>query len=119
MKAALSKKGDVYVVSIIGKLEIEDTQPFREACLQKLNGQKVIFNMEKAAFVGSTGLQPFLDVIRQMDQGSEHGVRLVGVQPEFRRLIGALETQRVSFHEDVNTAMVSFTAVSRGDFDIT
>lgn len=109
MKADLQKKGDVFVVSIQGKLEIENTQPFRDACLGKLMNQKLVFNMERASFVGSTGLQPFLDAITQIDQKSSFGLKIVGVKPEFRRVISNLETSKVSFYDDVNTAIGSFS----------
>lgn len=108
MKADLQKQGDVFVISIAGKLEIEQTQPFRTACVDKLMGKKIVFNMEQANFVGSTGLQPFLDTIAQIDQKNSFGLKIVGVKPEFRRVISNLETTKVSFHEDMNSAIGSF-----------
>lgn len=109
MKADLRKNGDVFVVSIEGKLEIENTQPFRDACVGKLMGQKIVFNMEQANFVGSTGLQPFLDAITQIDKKNAFGLKIVGVKPEFRRVISNLETTKVSFHDDVKSAIGSFS----------
>lgn len=109
MKADLQKRGDVFVISIAGKLEIEQTQPFRTACVDKLIGQKIVFNMEQANFVGSTGLQPFLDTISQIDQKNTFGLKIVGVKAEFRRVISNLETKNVSFHDDMVSAIGSFT----------
>lgn len=108
MKAELQKKGDVFVVSIEGKLEIENTQPFRDACVGKLLEQKLIFNMESANFVGSTGLQSFLETISKIDQSNGYGLKIVGVKPEFRRIIANLEIKNVTFHDTMDAAFSSF-----------
>lgn len=110
MKAALKKMGDVTVISIEGVLEIEQTQPFRKICLERFLGQKLVFNMSDAHFVGSTGLQSFLDTIKKIDDANEFGLKLVGVKPEFRRMLSAMETRRLSFFEELNHAVESFSA---------
>lgn len=105
MEARLRRMGDVTVISISGSLTIEETQPFREVCVRKFAGQKVIFNMQRANFVGSTGIQAFLETLQSMDPGAQHGVRMVGVRTEFKRIISNLESQKIEFFEDDDGAL--------------
>lgn len=110
MRTDVKKHGDVLVVSIAGTLHIEETQPFREAARSKLLGEKLVFNMAGANFVGSTGLQPFLEMIKILDEKGIHGLKLVGVKPEFRRLISNLETTQLQYFECEKTAIDAFRA---------
>lgn len=109
MKAAVKKMGDVTVISIEGVLEIEHTQPFRQICLKKFIGEKLVFNMKSANFVGSTGLQSFLDTVKTLDSSNSFGLKVVGAKPEFRRLLANIETQKLTFFEEVNAAVLAFT----------
>lgn len=93
------------VIAISGSLGIEETQSFREVCVKRFSGQKVIFNLEKASFVGSTGLQAFLDTLSSIEEkGQGFGVRLVGARSEFRRIISSLEGKRIEFFEEEDSA---------------
>ncbi|PWU15378.1 MAG: hypothetical protein C5B49_11855 [Bdellovibrio sp.] len=109
MKFAIKRWGDVTVISIEGILNIEQTQPFRQYCLDRFMSEKVVFNMKAASFVGSTGLQSFLDTIKNLDRGNSFGIKMVGVKPEFRRLLTHVETERISFFEEESLALSSFT----------
>ena len=100
MEAHLRRMGDVTVISISGSLSIEETQPFQRVCVQNFAGQKVIFNMQNANFVGSTGIQAFLETLQTMDAGPEQNVRIVGVRTEFKRMISSLESKKIEFFED-------------------
>lgn len=108
MRAAVKKSGDVTIISIEGILSIEHTQPFRRICLEKFIGEKLVFNMKSANFVGSTGLQSFLDTIKKIDDTNSFGLKMVGVKPEFRRLLANIEASKLSFFEDVQPAVESF-----------
>lgn len=108
MEAKVKNQGEVTIITIQGSLEIEKTQPFREACLRHLLGKKVIFNMEKAAFVGSTGLTAFFETIRTLSEENDHGLKVVGLQPEFKRIFQNLEIQKLQMHESEDGAMSSF-----------
>lgn len=112
MEARLRYQGDIAVISIEGALNIERTQSFRSVCVREFLAKKVIFNMANAAFVGSTGLQAFLSTLRALEEGGAHGVKLVGVQPEFRRVIGNLEGARIEFFENEESALTSFRGPS-------
>jgi anti-anti-sigma regulatory factor len=56
--------------------------------------------MEQASFVGSTGIQAFLETLKTMDTATDQGVRVVGVRSEFRRMISNLEARKIEFFED-------------------
>ncbi|MEZ0391712.1 MAG: STAS domain-containing protein [Pseudobdellovibrionaceae bacterium] len=108
METRLKNQGEVTIITIQGSLDIEATQPFREACLRHLLGKKVIFNMEKAAFVGSTGLTAFLEAIRTLSEENQYGLKVVGVQAEFKRIFQNLEIQKLQIHETEAVALSSF-----------
>lgn len=108
MDASVKNQGEVTIITLKGPLEIERTQPFREVCIKHLLNKKVVFNMESVAFVGSTGLQAFLETIRLLSEESQHGLKVVGVRPEFRRIFMNLEFQRLQIHESEATALLSF-----------
>jgi anti-anti-sigma factor len=108
MEAQMKNQGEVTIITIRGPLDIEKTQPFREACIRHLLNKKVIFNMEKASFVGSTGLQAFLETIRTLSEESQHGLKVVGVQAEFKRIFQNLEIQQLQIHDSEEGALSSF-----------
>jgi anti-anti-sigma factor len=108
MEAKLKNLGEISIVSISGSLDIEETQPFREACLKHFAAKKVIFNMEDTTFVGSTGIQPFLDTIRALNETSHLGIKVVGVKSEFKRLIMNLELNGLEIHESETAAISSY-----------
>jgi anti-anti-sigma factor len=109
MEAKLKNQGEVTIITIQGPLNIERTQSFREVCLRHLLGKKVIFNMEMASFVGSTGLQAFLETVRTLSEENQHGLKVVGVQAEFRRIFQNLEIQQLQIHDSEETAVSSFS----------
>lgn len=108
MEAKLKSLGEIAIVSIRGALDIEQTQPFREACLKHLSSKKVIFNMQDATFVGSTGIQPFLDTIKTLSEGNQQAIKIVGVKSEFRRLLMNLELSGLEIHESETAAISSY-----------
>lgn len=118
MRAEVKKHGDVTVISIEGTLHIEETQPFREVCKRRFMGDKVVFNMSRAHFVGSTGLQSFMDAVCAMDGAGSHGLKLVGLKPEFRRLFASVENARFQYFEDVGSAVGAFESVSAIPFQM-
>lgn len=110
MQARLKNQGEITIITIQGPLEIEKTQPFREVCLRNFVGKKVIFNMERASFVGSTGLQAFLETVRTLSEENSHGLKVVGVQAEFKRIFQNLEIQRLQIHDSEEVAVSSFVS---------
>jgi anti-anti-sigma factor len=111
MEATIRRHGEIAIVSIRGPLDIEKTQPFRDACAKHFFGSKVIFNFEKANFVGSTGIQSFVEAIRIVSAKSDKGLKLVGLKTEFRRIFSNIEIQGVEIFDTEMIAIESFTRV--------
>ena len=111
MEAKLKKQGEISIVMIQGHLNIEETQSFRDVCVKHFTGQKVIFNMEKANFVGSTGLQPFLETIQHITQDNANGLKIVGVKSEFRRIFQNMDAQNLEIHDTEAGAIASFNKI--------
>lgn len=109
MDAILKKKGEVSIVSIHGSLDIEKTQPFKETCEKLFKGKKIIFNMEAAHFVGSTGIQSFIETMKILGASSDSGLLLVGLKPEFHRIFTNLEIQGLKIYETETAALEFLT----------
>ncbi len=107
MRAMMTDKNGVFVVTIGGTLDIEYTQIFKDTCLREFKEKKVIFNMENANFVGSTGLQSFVETIKSLSC-NEFGIKLVKPKSEFKRMFQNLDIQKLQIHESEETAMASF-----------
>ena len=107
MEAKLKQLGEVSVVCISGSLEIDKAQFFRDVCGRQNFGQKVIFNLENASFVGSTGIQPFVDAMKIVCQRSNLGLKVVGLKNEFRRIFANEEIQGLEICDSEGLALAS------------
>lgn len=110
MEAKLRQQGGIAIVCIQGALEIERTQPFRDVCTKHFLGEKVIFNLAEANFVGSTGIQSFLDAVQAVAKKTTTGIRLVGLKSEFKRIFTNSDIQGIEFFENEANAINSFTS---------
>jgi anti-anti-sigma factor len=108
MEAKIRHLGEIAIISLKGPLEIEYTQPLRDTCAKHFVGKKIIFNMEKANFVGSTGIQSFVDTVKMLNEQSQSGLKLVGLKSEFRRIFQNLEMNNLEIHDTEVTAIQSF-----------
>lgn len=110
MEAKLKQIGEISVVQIQGSLQIEKTQAFKDVCEKHFAGQKVVFNMNQAHFVGSSGIQHFIDAMKLITSKETGSLKLVGLKPEFKRIFSNLEIQGVQIYESEVEAMMSFTS---------
>ena len=108
MDATLRNHGEIAIVSINGPLDIERTQPFRDACVRHFLGHKVIFNLEKANFVGSTGINSFVEALRIVSAKTSKGLKIVGLKTEFRRIFANIEIQGLEICDTENGAIESY-----------
>ena len=101
MEAKLKTKGPISVISLIGSLDIEETQQLKTACERtfKNSSAKIVVDMSKAQFVGSTGLQAFLETLKQLSRVTERPIQMVGAKMEFRRILTNLELPNLDFCE--------------------
>lgn len=99
MQARFSEQAGVVVVELIGKMDVEAAVPFREACLKRLSGRKVVFDLRALSFVGSSGIVPLLESILGFAERAAAGVTFSGAGPEFRKILSATALQAFGAHE--------------------
>ncbi len=110
MEAKYAMRGQVVVVELYGKLDIETSEPFRRTCLEKLVTEKVIFDLRNLNFVGSLGLRGFVTTLEDMKKGNNSpNVKFCGVSSEFRRLFEASGFQVSDMFDNQEKALQSFT----------
>ena len=116
MKTQIRKKGDMVIVEMNGKLDFETNAPLREELtkLMKPNRtdstpKKIIFNLEKLEFVGSSGISSFVQTMKEFNASVESKPRYCNVRSEFKRVIKAFdEEQEFEFHDNEERAKKSF-----------
>lgn len=108
MEAKVFCVGDVTVVSMKGKLSIEESIPFKEACFKNFKNKKVVFCMRDLSFVGSSGIQNFFSVLRELNSQEIKGVKLAGVNKDFKRVMEYSKFSDAEIFEQVDTALLSF-----------
>lgn len=109
MDAKFAVRGEVLVVELNGRLDLESTEPFRRTCLEKLVREKVVFDLKNLNFVGSLGLTDFVTTLDEMARKSQPGVKFCGVSSEFRRLFEAGGLAGHDIFESQEKAILSFT----------
>ncbi len=116
MKTQIRKIGDALVVSIDGKLNFE-TQDSIRSDLSRLARQtltdsapkKVIFNLEKLEFVGSSGISSFVQALKDFNSTAASKPRYCNVGSEFQRVIKAFDEENAfEFFETEERARRSF-----------
>lgn len=104
--------GNVMVVELEGQLDFETTLQFRETfvnLVEKSPAKRIVINMEKLRFVGSSGINQFIRVLKEFNS-SKDKPRYCKLSTEFQRLFRALQTTRNPFEifEDESSAKTSF-----------
>jgi anti-anti-sigma factor len=92
--------GSIVIFDLEGQLDFETTQQFQEACAKVMrqhgNAGRMVFNLERLRFVGSSGINQFIRVLKSFNVGPERP-KYCRVSPEFERLLRAFETTRSPF----------------------
>ncbi len=104
--------GNVLFLELEGHLDFETTVQFKATCrdlISKNTASRLIFNMEKLKFVGSSGINQFVKVLKEFNTLKEKP-RYIKMSTEFNRIFRALQTSRNPFEifEDEGTAKLSF-----------
>jgi anti-anti-sigma factor len=116
MKTKIHKTGDTVVITVDGKLDFEAQEPFRQD-MTKLVSQvktdtsprKIIFNMEKLEFVGSSGISAFVQTLKDVNSRAPMKPRYCNVRSEFRRIMKAFDEEDLfEFFESEERAKKSF-----------
>ena len=104
MQARLKQQGDVFVVHLIGRLDVEATASFRKACLGPLAEKRIVFDFTELSFVGSSGIVAFLDVLQMVALSRKDGVCFSGLGPEFAKLVAATPLAAVALFSTATDA---------------
>lgn len=113
MKINVHQEKDLIIIRLIGCLSHESMDFFRKACLRELPEKKVIFNLERLNFVGSSGITSFLNVITSLSEVNQSGIRFCCVASEFQRIFKTSPMNHIEIHEDEDKAKVSFKTLQR------
>lgn len=108
MEVKLILDGDIVVVSLSGRIEVEKNQSFKNACLQNFSNKKVVFCMKNLSFVGSSGIKNFFGVLDELNSDKKISVKVAGLNPDFQRLFSFSECKALEMHETVEGAIQSF-----------
>ena len=111
MKASVINKRGVAIVSFEGQLSFAHTHKLKEK-LQELytekKNKKIVFNLEKLNFVGSSGIKPFIKTLKTFNKESVKP-RFCGLSPEYQRLFSAFEGRdKFEIFETENAAIRSY-----------
>lgn len=113
MKTEIKKQGNTILVTMNGKLDFETQIPLRED-LARLAKQartesapkKIIFNLENLQFVGSSGISSFIQTMKEFNQNAPSKPRYCHVRTEFKKIIQALDVEKVfDFYDDEDSAI--------------
>jgi anti-anti-sigma factor len=116
MKTAIKKTGDTIVVSMDGRLDFETTIPLREDLNRLIRqtktdtvAKKIIFNLEKLDFVGSSGISSFVQTLKDFNNTVDLKPKYCHVKTEFQKIIKAFdESEGFEFHDNEERAKRSF-----------
>jgi anti-anti-sigma factor len=118
MKTLIKKKGDTVVVSMDGRLDFETYLPLKERLSQLVEvdvsktdsvPRKIIFNLEKLEFVGSSGISSFVQILKEFNSHSPMKPRYCNVRSEFQKVIRAFDEDQIfEFFENEDRARKSF-----------
>jgi len=105
-------QGNVVVFELEGHLDFETTQQLEDTCvnvLRKNESQRIVFNMEKLKFVGSSGINQFIKVLKEFNTLPEKP-KLCRVSSEFAMMFKAYQTARNPFEifDEETLAIESF-----------
>jgi len=109
MKATISKFDDVVVVNLSGRINMEYTEVFREACLKEFpkRSNKLIFNLNDLSFVGSNGIMLFVNALRDLAVSQKAEMRFCEVSSEFKKIFAASPLSHIQIFENQDVAIAS------------
>jgi len=108
MKAKVKRNGEIFIVHVSGKILMEPVEVFRQGCLTKLIKDKFIFNFDGLSFVGSNGITPFLEALREFERVQGRTLKMYNVPSEFQKIFAANLAGIHNVYTDEEVAMRSF-----------
>lgn len=103
----------ITIFELEGHLDFETTQQFRNTCesyIRKNAAMRIVFNLEKLKFVGSSGINQFIKVLKDFN-ASEAKPKMCHLSSEFLKVFRAYQTSRNPFdiYDDETQAIQSFS----------
>lgn len=108
MQAQMSRDGEVIVVHLRGRIDIESANSFRDACMSVLARKQVVFSFKDLSFVGSSGILPFLETMQKLSMVSPGGFKFCQVGSEFRKVFAASPLGHVEIYDTEEQAATAF-----------
>ena len=116
MKTQIKKSGDTTIVSLNGRLDFETHAPLREDLSKLINearnqkcSRKIVFNLDKLEFVGSSGISSFVQTLKEFNAIAPTRPRYCHVKSEFRKVIQAFDEEALfDFYDSEDRALKSF-----------
>lgn len=108
MQARIKREGDVTIVDLMGRIEIETVEPFEKHCLDRLTSGRVVFNMKGVSFVGSNGIMPFLQSLRAFTEKNSVRPKFCSVSSEFQKIFEASSLRDIEIFEDESRAVEAY-----------
>lgn len=106
MEAQFVEDGEIVIVRLKGHFDFESVDSFNQTCEKYLQNQKVIFNLERLNFVGSSGLDSFMETLKKIKSTSF--LRMCHVSNEFRLVFDSCYLKNLEIYENENLAKNSF-----------
>ena len=108
MDAKVENLSGVFLVTLSGQLDFESADSLKARCTTIFNQKNVIFNLKGLNFVGSSGLTPFLDLLRELLKANGNRLKICAVSSEFMRLFEAGELNGLEVYENSSQARLAF-----------
>ena len=106
MQTQITQNGDIVIVRLKGAADFESVLSLDETCQKYLNQKKVIFNLSKLNFVGSSGIDNLTQMIEKLNRSSS--LKVCHVSSEFRRIFASSPLKHLEIYDDENGAKLSF-----------
>lgn len=120
MQARVTQLGDVVVIHLIGRVDIEAVPAFRSECLGKLGGRKVVFDFRAVSFVGSTGIVPFIEAMQGFAMATTASIGFSGIGVELKKVLSATVLASIpSFDDAFEAARTVAQATSQATIQAT
>jgi anti-anti-sigma factor len=110
MQARIARVGEIVVVHLNGRVDVETAEPFRRACNEFLLKEKVVFDFKDLGFVGSSGILPFLETMQAFAQKNANRFKFSGVGSEFKKVFAATSLNTVEIYDTHQQAVHAFVS---------
>jgi anti-anti-sigma regulatory factor len=108
MRAEITTNGEITIVSLEGQISFDTITPFREHCMTKLKGSKVVFDLGQLNFVGSIGITSFFEIIKDLVEMKTMEPKFCNVKSEFHKLFTAWFSNNVEIYDQKEHAIYAF-----------